>query len=107
MAWLVALPLANCHVNLAPAKYRDVLAVCYMYDPTDLPSKCGGCGATLHCNMHLSVRLVGLLSRDTMRSETVLARFQHRLSDNQLSERQLHKWVTGLWLDLGVQQPQV
>ena len=46
-AWLTVLPLAICHFDLAPAQFRDGLAVRYMRDLTDLPSKCDGGGASL------------------------------------------------------------
>ena len=55
--WLSVLPIATCHFDLSPAQFRDGLAVRYMRDPTDLPSKCDGCVASLTLQYALDQRL--------------------------------------------------
>ena len=62
-AWLAVLYLTTCHINLAPARIRDDgLAVRYMCDPTDLPSKCDDCGASLTIQHALDCKVGGLVT---------------------------------------------
>ena len=60
-ARLSVLPIATCHFDLSPAQFRDGLAVLYMRDPTDLPSKCDGCGAPLTLQHALDCKVGGLV----------------------------------------------
>ena len=88
-------PLATCHFDLAPAQFRDGLVISYMRDSTDLPSKCDGCGASLTMQHALDCKVGGLvIQRHNEITEIVLEillhRCGHRLSRNQLSERQKH-----------------
>ena len=60
-AWLSVLLIATCHSDLSPAQFRDGLAVHYMRDPADLPSKCDGCGASLTLQHALDCKVGGLV----------------------------------------------
>ena len=52
---------ATCHFDMAPAQFRDGLAIRYMRDSTDLPSKCYGCGASLTMQHALDCKVGGLV----------------------------------------------
>ena len=94
-AWLSVLPLATCHFDLSPAQFRDGLAVRYMRDPTDLPSKCDGCGASLTMQHALDCKVGGLVIqrhneiRDCIGD--IAAQVWTQVIRELLSEKQKHK----------------
>ena len=111
-AWVSVLPIATCHFDLSPAQFRDVLAVRYIHDPTDLPSKCDGCGATLTMQHALDCKVGGLvIQRHNEIRDCIgdIAVWTQVVREPIVREAHIRAGDSGLRLDLGVHgvwQPQ-
>ena len=106
-ARLSVLPIATCHFDLSPAQFRDGLAVRYMRDLTDLPSKCDGCGAPLTLQHALDCKVGGLVIqrhneiRDCI-GDIAVQVWTQVVREPIVREAETQVGDSGLRLDLGV-----